>query len=411
MAAQPQLNSTGQKPNHTQDSHNVDLINSSPLDKKIHPPAGTGNPPHPGSHQHTSTVEEPPSPTVDAKDLDSPSPIINSTKDTNNITTYSIKAALRKHQKCIDEMDTSRDRMMGQQIGDPFADLCSVIQQFFVLAYYGMGQLLLGIGIALWAVLSWALPVIGALFWFISTFLFVIIIVVWFNHKRIISKRQAREPRPEDPNSAKYALLVCGSGGHTGELIRMIKRSISPGSSKDHRRWAIATDDAMSFDKVIGFERALHNYCEARGIDPGTFDVQLFRRARSVHQSWLTTPFTCLLCIFDVLKMLIKGPEQRPTAAFKFPGVVVTDGPGSGVMFLLAVHVLKAFGRIPLDHMRTIYVETWARIRNLSYSGMIIQRFSLADVFIVQHPSIDRTFGSDYTGNMVAMPTQPRVPL
>ncbi|KAI0014627.1 oligosaccharide biosynthesis protein Alg14 like-domain-containing protein [Xylariomycetidae sp. FL0641] len=210
-------------------------------------------------------------------------------------------------------------------------------------------------------------------------------------------------------DASHYVLLICGSGGHTAEMIRMIERSIRPEKAA-HRRWAVGRGDTMSYDKVLSFERQLARRFSARKLDCGTFDIVMFDRARLVHQSWLTTPFTAVLSIAGLFRIVATRPRCRPSPNFHFPGVIVTNGPGTGFLFLLAARILRLLHIVPQGFMKTIFVESWARIKTLSLSGRLIHRLKLADLFIVQSRPLAKHYGV-YAENLPGMPVHMEIPL
>ncbi|KAI1188432.1 oligosaccharide biosynthesis protein Alg14 like-domain-containing protein [Nemania serpens] len=208
--------------------------------------------------------------------------------------------------------------------------------------------------------------------------------------------------------STHYVLMICGSGGHTAEMIQMVERSIRPEKSS-HRRWAVGKDDEKSYGKILAFEQRLLDRFSRHSLDSGTFDVVRFGRARYVHQSWLTTPFTAIMSLFDILHILISSPCQQPNLVHRYPGVVVTNGPGTGFLFLLVARVLKFTHVVPASHMKTIYVESWARVKSLSLTGKLIHWFKLADLFIVQSHSLAGQ-NKTLSKNLLVMPQAPHVP-
>ncbi|KAF3070370.1 UDP-N-acetylglucosamine transferase subunit alg14 [Daldinia childiae] len=217
---------------------------------------------------------------------------------------------------------------------------------------------------------------------------------------------------PSNSEMPFYVILVCGSGGHTTEMIKMVERSIRSEGPHSHRRWAIGYGDVLSFKKVMEFERRLNRrFTPAHRLNAGTYDIKFFHRSRAVHQSWWTTPISVCNCVNDVLDILTI-PAPNPTIhKFKLPGVIVTDGPGTGFVFLLCAYIMKFYGVAHEDSMKCVFVESWARVNSLSFSGELIKRLQLADVFIVQHRPLHRRHGRQtYTGNMVVMPTIPSVP-
>ncbi|TGJ80440.1 hypothetical protein E0Z10_g8320 [Xylaria hypoxylon] len=204
-----------------------------------------------------------------------------------------------------------------------------------------------------------------------------------------------------------YVLMICGSGGHTAEMIQMVERSICSEESS-HRRWAVGKDDKKSYDKIMAFEHSLLDRFSHRNLDSGTFDIMLFGRARYVHQSWLTTPFTAILSLLDITRILTTSPRQRPIPTLRYPGVIVTNGPGTGFLFLLVAQVLRLIHLAPASHMRTIYVESWARVKSLSLTGKLIRSLKLADLFIVQSRSLTGP-NNVVSENLLVMPQQPRI--
>ncbi|KAI1330699.1 glycosyltransferase family 1 protein [Xylariaceae sp. FL0255] len=207
------------------------------------------------------------------------------------------------------------------------------------------------------------------------------------------------------PLAVHYTLLICGSGGHTSEMIQMIERSIKPELGA-HRRWAVGKDDEKSYDKVMAFERRLGN--RFRQSDCGTFDIVVFGRARYVHQSWFTTPFTAFKSLFDIYRILTQPPSQRPSPFFRYPGVIVTNGPGTGFLFLLVAKNLKFLHLVPINQMNAIFIESWARVYSLSLTGKLIMHLKLADKPIAQHEDLVAQYpGMILAENLIVMPRQP----
>ncbi|KAI8625447.1 oligosaccharide biosynthesis protein Alg14 like-domain-containing protein [Xylariaceae sp. FL1651] len=288
-------------------------------------------------------------------------------------------------------MSTNRDQVVQNAIGSSVTDL---IKNGVVLA----SAFAVAIAISTVAFRAVARSYVGSTTF---TFVFACIFIVIF----LVLKSDAGLVRPQ---STHYVLMVCGSGGHTAEMIQMIERSIGPEKSS-HRRWAVGRGDEKSYDKVMVFERRLLDRFERRRLDSGTFDIVCFGRARYVHQSWLTTPFTAILSLLDILRILTTPPCQEPDAKLRYPGVIVTNGPGTGFLFLLVARVLRIIRVVPTTYMRTIFVESWARVKSLSLTGKLIRRLKLADLFIVQSRFI--TGPTDVLAEyLLVMPQQFRVP-
>jgi beta-1,4-N-acetylglucosaminyltransferase len=66
------------------------------------------------------------------------------------------------------------------------------------------------------------------------------------------------------------------------------------------------------------------------------------------------------------------------------PDLIVTNGPATGVIVVLASLMIRFFGWQRTGEMRTVYVESWARVRSLSLSGKILLWCGFTDRFLVQ---------------------------
>lgn len=79
------------------------------------------------------------------------------------------------------------------------------------------------------------------------------------------------------------------------------------------------------------------------------------------------------------------------------PDLILTNGPAVAVCMILAAKIIRFFvfvtrwitghGSKPaVARLRTIFVESWARVRTLSTSGVLL--LPLADQFLVQWPGL-----------------------
>ncbi|KAI1117619.1 oligosaccharide biosynthesis protein Alg14 like-domain-containing protein [Nemania sp. NC0429] len=296
------------------------------------------------------------------------------------------------HKESLIKMNTNRDQAVQNLIGGSIVEL--IKGSIFLLTAFGIAFIIHAIVLKLMG-----RPLMnagGALLGVVTPLLFMAGLVFAAGAGMVRG------------NSSHYVLMVCGSGGHTAEMIQMVERSIRPEKSS-HRRWAVGKDDEKSYNKILAFEQRLLDRFSRHSMDSGTFDIVRFGRARHVHQSWLTTPFTAILSLLDIFHILTTSPQQQPNPTHYYPGVVVTNGPGTGFLFLSVAQVLRFAHLVPKSHMRTIYVESWARVKSLSLTGKLIRGFKLADRFIVQSPLLA---GQNETlaENMLVMPQKPQVP-
>ncbi|KAI2778832.1 glycosyltransferase family 1 protein [Daldinia loculata] len=341
------------------------------------------------------TVEEPPSLTVD-------DPTILSNTNTSN-------SLNQEHQQSILNMEALHDIVLRPPVRNTFDFIRPLLQTLVFIFSYGITR----IYVAICAVLSVISLKVLMMFLVVSILTFILFYVP-HRHRSIVAHRKDPKklwPRKKTTEMPFYVLLVCGSGGHTTEMIKMVERSIRSEGPHSHRRWAVGYGDDLSYKRVMDFERRLNSRFTSHNLRAGTYDIMFFHRSRAVHQSWWTTPFTVYDCTNDVFDILTT-PAPNPTITeFKMPGVVVTDGPGTGLVFIVCVYLMKFFGLVHEDSMKCVFVESWARVNSLSFSGTLIKHLQLADVFVIQHrPLRRRNPRQTYTGNMVVMPTIPSVP-
>lgn len=198
-----------------------------------------------------------------------------------------------------------------------------------------------------------------------------------------------------DVNGPIRILIVLGSGGHTAEMLALL-RNLDV-SKYSHRSYVVSSGDAFSAQKAREFEQKLE---EQHSKHYGIYNIDTIPRARRVHQSILTTPFSSLCCLWSCLSVL-RRPELG-TQSLIYPDVIITNGPGTGVIVVIASYVLRFLGFSGSRRkMRTVYVESWARVRRLSLSGKIL--LPVVDRFIVQWEILAEVSGgrAEYQGVLV----------
>lgn len=187
----------------------------------------------------------------------------------------------------------------------------------------------------------------------------------------------------------KFVMFIMGSGGHTTEMLSMIERSIWPAFGM-YRRYVVNEGDRMSYQRVVTLETRMGEVFAAQGLNPGLFDIVEVKRARRVHQGWLTTPLSAALSLVSIVRIILAaGTEELGLASDeRFPGVVLTNGPGTGFLFVAAAHLLKVAGLVPEHRLRAIYVESAAKVRTLSLTGRLLRWTGMSDIFVVQHAGL-----------------------
>ncbi|KAL4808521.1 oligosaccharide biosynthesis protein Alg14 like-domain-containing protein [Aspergillus unguis] len=216
--------------------------------------------------------------------------------------------------------------------------------------------------------------------------------------------------------SPVHVLVVLGSGGHTAEMFSMLQRMRPSAAKWTYRTYVVSSGDRFSAKKAAEFESTL-----GRDSEDISYSIVTVPRARRVHQSYLTAPFTTLLSFWSCLLVLCgrhpdqqqqKRPVQLPSP---YPDLIITNGPATAVCVILAARLLRLYhcclsfvpaaklhshtrtvpgarsdeeaSAAEFFRLRTIFVESWARVKTLSISGKLLLPF--ADRFLVQWPMLE----------------------
>ena len=223
-----------------------------------------------------------------------------------------------------------------------------------------------------------------------------------------------------------------------------------------HRSYIVSAGDSFSAGKAVEFEESLASTPEppiahqqrhlqeqererdqvSRNVnatvqsdmpDKSGYSVHSVPRARRIHQSLLTTPFSCVHCLLATLSLLYTHPRSKPD-------LVVTNGPATALIVILSILVLEYFSFMPgLDRYnasyelvapsmvdgdrnrgdrgerksnevrtaRSIYIESWARVRRPSLSCWIIVQLGLCDRVLVQWKQLEDAGWGEYRGVLI----------
>ena len=247
---------------------------------------------------------------------------------------------------------------------------------------------------------------LGVFFLFANIILFRLILLL-SRSRPLADKRRTKPPR-----YPTHLLVVLGSGGHTTEMFDMLRRLPLSPNLYHHRTYVISSGDSFSALKAAEFEMNL--FSDGVSAGPATYTLVTVTRARKIHQPLFTTPISALLCVWDCLRLLRnQHADQRPSKAVTYPDLILTNGPGTGVCVVVASLILRFFGLSGpprqaqaerpsgTAEMRTIFIESWARVTTLSLSGKIL--LPLVDRFLVQWPGLEgKGDKAEYVGSLVA---------
>lgn len=229
----------------------------------------------------------------------------------------------------------------------------------------------------------------------------------------IVLRRSKAPHRPQ--GTSTHLMIVLGSGGHTAEMFSILRKLDT--SKYTHRTYIVSSGDNFSSDLAQKCEARLNKREEELDLKQSSGRVIAVPRARKIHQSLLTAPFSCLRCLQVCLQVLpLPWPlpdldvmsekdwqelmERTPKTGL--PDAILTNGPATSVIVVVASYILRFLGYTGSRHrLRVVYVESWARVKKLSLSGKIMLR--LADRFLVQWESLKSATGGkgEYIGVLV----------
>lgn len=188
-------------------------------------------------------------------------------------------------------------------------------------------------------------------------------------------------------------MVVLGSGGHTTEMIRLLREL-------DVNRYApviyvVANSDTTSIPRLQKFIREEEknglrqkDLSLWRGRHPdercGGFGavaaVHRLPRAREVHQSYLTSIFTTLHSFIQTLLLLIRVR----------PELILANGPGTCVPVVYAAFILRILTLGYGVSSKVVFVESLCRVQTLSLSGRLV--YPIVDSFVVHWPYLQRKY-------------------
>ncbi|KAJ4958179.1 hypothetical protein NE237_025290 [Protea cynaroides] len=164
------------------------------------------------------------------------------------------------------------------------------------------------------------------------------------------------------------------AGGHTTEMLNLV-----PMLQKDRftpRFYIAAWTDSMSLQKA--HEDTLVNKTGDEKVLEGAQFMQIYR-SREVGQSYLTSVGTTLIATGHAFWLMAKIRPQ----------VILCNGPGTCIPLCVVAFFFKVVG---IRWSSIFYVESIARVRRLSLSGLLLYKLRMADQLFVQWPQLHRKY-------------------
>lgn len=194
------------------------------------------------------------------------------------------------------------------------------------------------IGIALTIISSIVLIILGRLFYFIY---------------------YERGQPVNDKSKTIKTMIILGSGGHTTEMLRVVKNLNF--NNYTPRVYVHADTDKMSGNKIFDIDN--------------NDDVKVLKisRSREVGQSYLSSISTTIIAFLNSCVFLW----------FEKPNLILCNGPGTCVPICLSSLLYRL---LFLCKTRLIFIESFCRVKTFSLTGKILYYF--ADDIIVVWPKL-----------------------
>jgi beta-1,4-N-acetylglucosaminyltransferase len=185
-------------------------------------------------------------------------------------------------------------------------------------------------------------------------------------------------PPPRARGDPAHLLVVLGSGGHTAEMLAMLRTLDTAAYAR--RTYVVGEGDAVSARRARALEADFSR--RGGGRPSSSYDIWTVPRARGIHQSILTAPVSCLRTLRAALRLLRATSDAA--APPREPDVILANGPATSAVVIFASLMLRFVDLSSKGHARTriVFVESFARVRTLSLSAKCVGWF--VDRLVVQ---------------------------
>ncbi|MCL7034381.1 hypothetical protein MKW94_015063 [Papaver nudicaule] len=206
--------------------------------------------------------------------------------------------------------------------------------------------------------------------------IFPIAIFIIFIIRILFVIHQSRKPLRNLPSKAVSTLIVLGSGGHTAEMINLIR--VLQRDRFTPRVYVAASTDNMSLQKAQVLEASMVDQAGLDKLKETAKFMQIYR-SREVGQSYLTSIGTTLIALVHALLLMIKIRPQ----------MILCNGPGTCFPLCAIAFLFKVLG---IRWSSIFYVESIARVKRLSLSGLLLYKLHMADLIFVQWPHLQKKY-------------------
>ncbi|CAH8384391.1 unnamed protein product [Eruca vesicaria subsp. sativa] len=204
---------------------------------------------------------------------------------------------------------------------------------------------------------------------------FLIILSLFLMFRLLYVLYRCGKPFPKGASTSFSTLIVLGSGGHTAEMLSLL--SVLRMDRYTPRFYIAAATDNMSLHKARSFEDSLAHKPSA--VKESSLQYAQIYRSREVGQSYVTSVWTTLVAIVHALWLMIRIRPQ----------VILCNGPGTCIPLCGIAFLFKVLG---IRWSSIFYVESVARVKKLSLSGLLLYKLRMADQFFVQWPHLQKQY-------------------
>lgn len=183
-------------------------------------------------------------------------------------------------------------------------------------------------------------------------------------------------------------MIVFGSGGHTSEMLMMLKPDKAKKQSTIFERYGkvyfvVGHSDTWSLLKVKDALQETMGIKIEDEINRGRLEVIKIYRAREVKQSFITSIFTTLYAFLHSLVVLTR------IQVFSGLDLVVSNGPGTALPIMYIHFILT---RVLLFNVKAkvLFIESFCRVQDLSLTAKLLRPILkiMGQKFIVQWPEL-----------------------
>ena len=166
-------------------------------------------------------------------------------------------------------------------------------------------------------------------------------------------------------------LVVLGSGGHTSEMLHMV-RQLDTAAWYRPIHYVVAATDHTSVQRLEAIMQIQQQQ--------QPFIIHTIPRSREVGQSYASSLVTTLYALLHSILLTIR---LRPE-------LLLTNGPGTCVPIVLGCWMLRILGW----PCTMVFCESYCRVETLSLSGKLL--YPLVDCFLVHWDELHERYPQSY---------------